>query len=1285
MNQPLQKLEQAIEETIAQAIPPRSRWRTVARAIGWGLLGVYFLFALTALFLRYYALPRVGEYKSDIEQFASKSLGQRITVGTIEAGWQGLRPELLLADVTIYDRDGRAALTLPVVEATFSWISVLIARPRFYSLVFDRPRLEIRRDKAGKYYVAGIELRPETGDTGIAQWVLAQREIAIRDASVSWDDELRAAPQLALPALNFVLRSGLLGHRFALRAKPPAELASALDVRGELNRGDLADWESWTGRLYAELEYTDLVAWRPWVDYPIELRSGKGGVRLWVTLEGKSSSEATVDVALSRVAIRVAKGLPLLELDTLQGRLGARQSEGKSFEVFGRNVGFRTGTGVALSSTDFRVLWQPEAGQTPQKGEMEANALDLVQLARLAEFFPFPQAARARLKATEPRGSVRNLKVAWTGDVEHPQQYSLRGGFDKLAARANAGIPGFAGLTGRLEVSEKGGNIVLGSAQVAIELPGILPESTARLDSLAGQIGWKIVQDQLELVFNRLSLANGDLDGTFSGSYVKKPGSGGFVDLTGRFSRADGKAAYRYIPLLPAKVAEYLKTTIREGRSKDVRLRLKGDLSKFPFEDSSSGIFQIVAKVTDADLDYARAWPRATGISGDLIFEGRSMRVAASKAAIVNVQVSSLRANIPDLFHPDVHLGIEIRAEDRTSDFLRFIAQSPVTKALDGVTEGLQATGIGRLALQLDIPILRPEQFKVSGEFQMVNNELRVDPDAPPFSQLNGRIEFTESAISARAVTSQFLGGPTTISMATRADGTIAANAQGTANVAHIPRTWGDALLRQVSGVAPWQGKLTLARQRPVTLLVQSQLVGVSSDLPAPLAKAALEPMPLTIERVISAGSPRTDTITASLGNTVNARILRRHDGAQYVLERGAIGLNVPAVLGEREGLAVTGSLDYVDVDRWRALFESKDETGASFSPHFDLKVAALDFGGRRLNDVALRAETKGSVLEANVAAKELSGEIKWFPEGLGRIVARLKHFSMPEATPGRKEETPSRDLPALDIVADRLVLTGNDLGRIELVAVNKALVWSIEKLVLNGPESTLTANGKWESWAPRPKVNIDGIELDVRDVGKYLERIGYPGTMRRGTARLKGNLSWAGSPQSIDFATLTGNLELEAQKGQFLKADSGAAKLLGVLGLQSLITLDFRELEGRGFAFDTISSTATIANGVMTARKFEMRGPSAQVSMKGEVDLSRETQNLHVRVVPPLGDSIATGVVFLNPIWALGALLAQRLLKDPLGQIFALEYSITGTWDQPVAKRLKIEAKTPVTDPQGG
>jgi len=91
----------------------------------------------------------------------------------------------------------------------------------------------------------------------------------------------------------------------------------------------------------------------------------------------------------------------------------------------------------------------------------------------------------------------------------------------------------------------------------------------------------------------------------------------------------------------------------------------------------------------------------------------------------------------------------------------------------------------------------------------------------------------------------------------------------------------------------------------------------------------------------------------------------------------------------------------------------------------------------------------------------------------------------------------------------------------------------------------------------------LKNIKLEIGDVGKYLDRMGYPGTVRRGTAQLEGDLSWVGSPQSIDYATLSGNLLLNAEKGQFLKAEPGAAKLIGILSLQSLITLDFRELFG--------------------------------------------------------------------------------------------------------------------------
>jgi uncharacterized protein (TIGR02099 family) len=1281
LDQPLQRLEQAIEETIAHAIPPRSRWRVAARIAGWALVAAYFLFAAAVLSLRYWILPKGAEYKGDIERFASKALGQRITIGALETGWQGLRPELFLANVTIYDHDGRAALSLPTIEATLAWTSVLFVTPRFYSLVFDRPRLEIRRDEASRIYVAGIELHPERkGDAGIAQWVLAQREIAIHDASVSWDDKLRGAPLLELPALNFVLRNGFLGHRFAFRAKPPAELASALDVRGELHGGDVGDLSSWSGQLFAELEYTDLVAWRRWVDYPLEIRSGRGGVRLWLSLGGKNSTEATADVALSQVVMRVTKDLPLLELDYLRGQLGARQREGKTFEAFGRRVSLRTGAGVALAPADFRVLWQPEDGRTPQKGEVEANALELAQLAKLAEYLPLPEHARARLAATDPRGTVHDLKLSWSGDAENPQHYSLRGGFSDLAARAYERIPGFTGLSGRLDASEQGGNLALASEKVTIDLPGIVAEGRAQFDAIVAQISWKLAPDQFELGFSNLSFANRDVAGTLFGSFATQKGSPGIIDLTGEFTRADGPAVYRYIPWLPEPVREYLKASILSGYSNDVRLRLKGNLAKFPFDDPKTGIFRVVAKVNDVQYRFAEGWPQASGVTGDLIFQGRSMRVLASKAGIVEVQSNNVQAEIPDLYRGDERVKIDIHAEDQTGDFLKFVSQSPVTGFLDGFTDGMRSTGAGRLALQLEIPIRHLDQVKVAGDYQFTDNHVQLNADAPPFSRVNGRLEFSETGIIAPSITAQFLGGPTTISIVTRDDGVIVASARGLANVGQLPRAWGGPLLRRASGSATWQATLTSVRRQSVTLVVESRLTGIAADLPPPLGKSAAESLPLRIERVTDiapASERRDETIKLSLGRSVNAQLLRRRERGQYVVARGVISLNEPAVLPDREGIAVTGRLPYADVDRWRALLGGdRDGDSGSTSTSVNLKIAALDFIGRRINHVSLRAASSGGDWIANVVAKELAGEIAWRPEGHGRVVARLRQFTIPEPAP----ETPasnrlSGDMPSLDIVAENLILRDSNLGKLELLAINQAGDWRIEKLVLTGPESTLAADGVWQNWAVRPSVSVN-VKLEVEDTGKYLDRMGYPRTMQRGKATLEGKIGWMGNPQSIDYSTLSGNLALRAEKGQFLKAEPSAAKLLGVLSLQSWVTLDFREL-GRGFAFDSISSNATIAQGVLSTQDFRIQAPSAQVAMSGEVDLVRETQNLQVRVVPSVGGSLSSlAIILVNPAWGLGSLLVQKILKDPLGQIFAFEYHVTGSWTQPQVERLKAEVR---------
>jgi uncharacterized protein YhdP len=401
--------------------------------------------------------------------------------------------------------------------------------------------------------------------------------------------------------------------------------------------------------------------------------------------------------------------------------------------------------------------------------------------------------------------------------------------------------------------------------------------------------------------------------------------------------------------------------------------------------------------------------------------------------------------------------------------------------------------------------------------------------------------------------------------------------------------------------------------------------------------------------------------------------VQRRRENGIMVIERGAVGINEAPKLPET-GVVIGGTAAELDVDQWLNLLRASGGVQMPLSIP-NLRIGALDVYGKRINDVTLRAGFQGSDWLANIDARELAGEVRWRSLGKGRMSARLSHFTFPEATPGHPaDETPPKELPGLDIVADSLVVHDKKLGRLELAAANEGRDWHIEKLTLTTPESKLSADGLWQTAAQqRTDVNV---KLDVSDVGKYLERVGYPGSMQRGSAKLNGKLSWAGNPQSIDYASLSGELSLSAEKGQFLKIEPGIGKLLGILSLQALprrITLDFRDVFSEGFAFDTIAGTAGVVKGVLHTQDFIMVGPSAQVAMQGSIDLAQETQALRVRVVPSLGDSVSVaGLVLLaHPITGVATFLAQRLFKDPLGQVFADEYGISGTWTDPKVEKV--------------
>jgi uncharacterized protein YhdP len=202
--------------------------------------------------------------------------------------------------------------------------------------------------------------------------------------------------------------------------------------------------------------------------------------------------------------------------------------------------------------------------------------------------------------------------------------------------------------------------------------------------------------------------------------------------------------------------------------------------------------------------------------------------------------------------------------------------------------------------------------------------------------------------------------------------------------------------------------------------------------------------------------------------------------------------------------------------------------------------------------------------------------------------------------------------------------------------------------------------------------------KLEIADAGQLLTRFGMKEVVRRGKGRMEGQVAWMGSPLTLDYPSMNGSFNINVEAGQFLKADPGLAKLLGVLSLQSLprrLALDFRDVFSEGFAFDFFRGDVKIQQGIAETNNLQMKGVNAAVLMAGSADIARETQDIQVVVVPEINAGTASLVVgVINPAIGLGTFLAQMFLRQPLTRAATQQFHIDGSWSDPRITRVEYK-----------
>lgn len=1292
-------------------------WLTRLAIVASAALAV--LIALAIIALRYYLLPDIERYHDRITASLASAIGNTVTIGKIEGDWQGLQPRLNFTDVRILDEQQQPALVLPGINGSVSWMSLFSAELRMASLEISKPELLLRRDAQGKIYIGGLALSKQGDEKDLSDWLLHQSRMVVRDALVVWVDERRVAPPLVLQQVNLRVESFFSHHLFALRAVPPSELATPLDVRGDFQAASFDDTSDWRGQLFTQLDYTDVMAWRAWLDLPSEFNRGRGALRGWLGIKDGKVAQITADLDLRDVVTKLSDDLPAMNMDELRGRV-AWQEVADGFEISTRRFAVHLQDGIELRPTDFYFRTQAAGDRQPAGGEVRANQLQLETITGLARYIRLEDGLRSKLKAYAPSGKLSNLDVQWQGAAEKPDRYKIKARLENIGLHQVGELPGFSGLTLDVDGNEEKGRLSINSRQLKVDAPGVMREPLS-FATLTGQAGWQRKRGELTINVSNIAAANEDMAGNLYGSYQTKAGTKGVLDLTAKLTRGDIRSAARYTPLvaLHREGNDWLNGALLAGHTEDFRIRIKGNLSDFPQDGTKNVIIKIGGYARDAVLEFGKEWPRIENITGEFQINGNKLEVKSPSANMLGARLQNVSVTLPNMMSSSLPLEVRGEAKAASNEFLKFIQQSPVRGYIDGFTDGISASGNSHLVLFARIPLLGSEPVQVSGNIRVQDNDIDLGETVPRLRNTRGVLSFTESGMQASGVTAEILGGPASINMQTAEGGAVHAAVQGRSDLDVLRSREPHPLLAYLHGSTEWEAEISVLK-KSAQLVVKSDLRGISSGLPQPFTKPANEAMPVRIEK--SGVSDGKDIITMQLGKLLSARLARQEQNGAMVIKHGTIDLGDrnlqqsfrPEFIRGKGGIWLVGNLPLLSVQGWeRLLGNSGNALPALPIGGANLYIAKLEGYGLDISNLRINAARHGEAMEVQLASSMLSGEVVWQPHGFakeGKLSARLLNLTLADneqtsitakteqSTPSSRDKKPQlhpEDLPAMELSIEDLKIKGNNIGRFELVGHPDGKDWRMRRLRITNPDGSLMGDGIWYGASPSigssnfapafgkdesifPHGGTDSntmqcqvsLQLDISDAGKILARSGYPNTVKGGSGKLVSNLTWSGSPDEFNYASLNGTLKLDTGKGRFIKMKPGVGKLLSVLSLQALpkhITLDFNDVFSEGFQFDNINGNATIKNGLIDSQDFHIDGSSAKVTLKGSVDLNNETQNLQVKVLPTLGDSVSLiGAFVISPAVGIGSLIANKILGNPLDKLVSFEYNVSGTWSDP-------------------
>lgn len=609
--------------------------------------------------------------------------------------------------------------------------------------------------------------------------------------------------------------------------------------------------------------------------------------------------------------------------------------------------------------------------------------------------------------------------------------------------------------------------------------------------------------------------------------------------------------------------------------------------------------------------------------------------------------------------------------------------------------------------------------FNVGGSIFLSGNSIRLGMANIALKDVQGAVAFDSNGIRINNLKARLLDQPVSVSAITLGESSAATThvtVNGALKGSDVLAHYGNPLDQFLRGASSWSVKLsaphsaTRLASEGVQLAISSDLVGTEIKLPLPLYKSSGDARGFHLETVFIDGR-KQQWWNIDLDNSaqIHAKVSSRALES-LIINLGDKTLSAAELGDTTAGIRLQGTAGRVAADQWAEsitqLIDSfpveQDGPKPMIPMSVELDIASFEVGNSSLGAAKLRMESDEDYLTVLIANTFIEGTVHYPRQYWSKTLpvkaniahldlAAIKALSLPGAD-AKQSAVAALDPRLLPPIEARIASfrVGSNTVR-DLVARAQPDISGLKFNTLGFAYQSmqLVGQGYWRLRDPQginPKLadqHMTQLELVLQsdNFGEGLSYIGFDGVLSEGEGTVEMQFAWPGPAYLPDLSELDGSVRVAIDKGSIIPLEPGAGRIVGLFALQSLprrLNLDFKDISADGLAFNRISGEAEIDKGIVDVSLVQLNGPIGVVDVVGKVDLNSRAFDQRITVLPRVSAALPIiGIISGGASAGVGALVAAGLLKAlgiDLDRIGLRDYSLTGSWDDPVFKPVETD-----------